>query len=83
MSGPIRRNVRLRKEYLYRKSLEGVEAEKYEKKRAIREALKEGKALPTELRGEQEVRLGHMGDPLELHLPSHEHTHHRRRRRTH
>eukprot|EP00618_Florenciella_parvula_P007572 CAMPEP_0119529184 /NCGR_PEP_ID=MMETSP1344-20130328/43227_1 /TAXON_ID=236787 /ORGANISM="Florenciella parvula, Strain CCMP2471" /LENGTH=274 /DNA_ID=CAMNT_0007568745 /DNA_START=170 /DNA_END=991 /DNA_ORIENTATION=- len=54
MSGPIRRNVRLRKEYLYRKSLEGVEAEKYEKKRAIREALKEGKALPTELRGEQE-----------------------------
>ena len=44
----IRKNARLRREYLYRKSLEGKEKELYEKKRRIREALQEGKALPTE-----------------------------------
>ncbi|CAM9155894.1 unnamed protein product [Heterosigma akashiwo] len=49
----VRRNVRLRKEYLYRKSLEGKEREIYEKKRAIKEALREGKPLPTELIGEE------------------------------
>ena len=42
-SGLLRRNARLRKEYLYRKSLEGKEAEQYEKKRKIRKALEEGK----------------------------------------
>ena len=35
----LRRNVRLRREYLYRKSLEGKERLLYEKKRKIREAL--------------------------------------------
>ena len=35
----IRRNARLRREYLYRKSLEGKEREEYERKRKIREAL--------------------------------------------
>lgn len=35
----LRRNARLRKEYLYRKSLEGKEKELYEKKRKIRQAL--------------------------------------------
>lgn len=35
----IRRNIRLRKEYLYRKSLEGKEKERYEKKQIVREAL--------------------------------------------
>lgn len=35
----LRRNARLRKEFLYRKSLEGKERELYEKKRKIREAL--------------------------------------------
>jgi U3 small nucleolar ribonucleoprotein protein IMP4 len=35
----LRRNARLRKEYLYRKSLEGKEKELYEKKRMIRQAL--------------------------------------------
>lgn len=34
-----RRNTRLRREYLYRKSLEGKEREIYEKRRKIREAL--------------------------------------------
>jgi len=45
--------VRLRKEYLYRKSLEGNEREAYEKKRRIQRALAEGKPLPTELREEE------------------------------
>ncbi|KAG5382815.1 hypothetical protein IGI04_034285 [Brassica rapa subsp. trilocularis] len=49
----LRRNVRLRKEYLYRKNLEGNEREIYEKKRKIREALQEGKPIPTELRNEE------------------------------
>jgi hypothetical protein len=48
-----RRNIRLRREYLYRKSLEGDEKEKYEKKRQLRQAIEEGKALPTELRKEE------------------------------
>jgi len=39
-SGMIRRNARLRKEYIYRKSLEGTEREVYEKKRKIKDALK-------------------------------------------
>lgn len=47
-----RRVSRLRREYLYRKSLQGAQKEEYEKKRAIREALQEGKPLPTELRKE-------------------------------
>ncbi|XP_074582296.1 uncharacterized protein LOC141838656 [Curcuma longa] len=49
----LRRNTRLRREYLYRKSLEGKEREFYEKKRKIREALEEGKPIPTELRNEE------------------------------
>ncbi|KFK38028.1 hypothetical protein AALP_AA3G060800 [Arabis alpina] len=49
----LRRNVRLRKEYLYRKNLEGEERVLYEKKRKIREALQEGKPIPTELRNEE------------------------------
>lgn len=35
----LRRNIRLRREYLYRKSLEGKERLLYEKKRKIKEAL--------------------------------------------
>jgi len=46
----VRRNVRERKEYLYRRSLKGKESVEYERKRAIKEALKEGKPIPTELR---------------------------------
>jgi U3 small nucleolar ribonucleoprotein protein IMP4 len=47
-----RRTSRLRREYLYRKSLEGSQREEYEKKRAIREALQEGKPIPSGLRKE-------------------------------
>ncbi|KAF0901242.1 hypothetical protein E2562_038821, partial [Oryza meyeriana var. granulata] len=39
--------------YLYRKSLEGKERQHYEKKRRLREALEEGKPIPTELRNEE------------------------------
>ncbi|XP_039020014.1 U3 small nucleolar ribonucleoprotein protein IMP4-like isoform X2 [Hibiscus syriacus] len=49
----LRRNIRLRREYLYRKSLEGKERLFYEKKRKIKEALDEGKPIPTELRNEE------------------------------
>ncbi len=35
----LKRNARLRREYLYRKSLEGKERVAYERKRKIREAL--------------------------------------------
>merc|ERR1719234_572037 len=49
----IRRNVRLRREYIYRKSLEVKEKAQYERKRKIRQALDEGKPIPTELRNEE------------------------------
>lgn len=45
-----RRQTRLRREYLYRKSLEGREKAAYEQKRLVREALAAGKPLPTEVR---------------------------------
>lgn len=45
-----RRQTRIRREYLYRKSLEGREKASYEQKRLIRSALATGKKLPTELR---------------------------------
>jgi U3 small nucleolar ribonucleoprotein protein IMP4 len=41
----LRRNARLRKEYLYRKSLEGKEKATYERKRAVRKAL-DGECAP-------------------------------------
>ena len=49
----IRRNYRMRREYLYTKSLEGAERALFEKKRRIRQALEEGKPIPTELRNEE------------------------------
>lgn len=51
----VRRNARLRREYLYKKSLSSSQAESYAKKEKVRTALAEGKALPTELRGEAEA----------------------------
>merc|ERR1712137_256883 len=50
----IRRYARQRREYLYRKSLEGREKEQYEKKQKLRRALAEGKPIPNELRDEAE-----------------------------
>ncbi|KAL3797907.1 hypothetical protein ACHAW5_009974 [Stephanodiscus triporus] len=49
-SASRRRSARLRREYLYRKSLASTESSSYEAKRRIRDALSQGKALPTELR---------------------------------
>lgn len=49
----IRRNARLRREYLYRKSLEGKEKALYEHKLKVKEAIAEGKAIPTEMRNEE------------------------------
>jgi len=46
----VRRNVRERKEYIYRRSLKGVAAQEYEKKRAIKRSLELGVPVPTELR---------------------------------
>ncbi|CAE7613672.1 imp4 [Symbiodinium natans] len=50
----LRRNARLRKEYLYKKApaLEDKEATTFDKKRKLQEALESQKPIPTELRGE-------------------------------
>mmetsp|Transcript_23105 Transcript_23105/g.66203 ORF Transcript_23105/g.66203 Transcript_23105/m.66203 type:complete len:376 (+) Transcript_23105:149-1276(+) len=47
----LRRNVRLRKEYLYRKSIEDKERAVSDRKRKLKDALEGGKSIPTELRG--------------------------------
>lgn len=49
----LRRNARLRKEYLYRKSLEGKEKAAYERKLKIKQALEDGRPIPTELRKDE------------------------------
>ncbi|XP_047122431.1 U3 small nucleolar ribonucleoprotein protein IMP4 isoform X1 [Hydra vulgaris] len=49
----LRREVRLRKEYLYRKSLEDQRKTIYEKKQKLKLALDEGKVIPTELRKDE------------------------------
>uniref|UniRef100_A0A7S1GC65 Brix domain-containing protein n=1 Tax=Bicosoecida sp. CB-2014 TaxID=1486930 RepID=A0A7S1GC65_9STRA len=49
----LRRGIRQRKEYLYRRGLEGEARSKYEAKQAVREALRDGRPIPTELRGQE------------------------------
>jgi len=51
----IRRVTRERREFLYRKSLQGKERALYEKKRKLKQALAEGKPIPTELRKEEAI----------------------------
>lgn len=46
----LRRQARLRREYLYRKSLEGKARADYEHRLQVRQALAEGRPIPTELR---------------------------------
>ncbi|KAL1935914.1 hypothetical protein VTP01DRAFT_48 [Rhizomucor pusillus] len=46
----IRRNTRLRREYLYKKSLEAKERATFERKQQIKRAIEEGKEIPSELR---------------------------------
>uniref|UniRef100_A0A7S1FDJ4 Brix domain-containing protein n=1 Tax=Noctiluca scintillans TaxID=2966 RepID=A0A7S1FDJ4_NOCSC len=48
----IRRNARLRKEYLYQKALEDKEAVTFDKKRKLQDALDKNKPIPTELKSE-------------------------------
>ncbi|PVU97097.1 hypothetical protein BB559_002147 [Furculomyces boomerangus] len=53
----LRRQNRLRREYLYKKSLEDKERQTYEKKQRLKEALKDGRPIPTELKKDSEVLL--------------------------
>ena len=46
----LRRQARERRQYIYAKSLEAQERQTYERKQQIKDALAQGKALPTELR---------------------------------
>lgn len=45
----------MRKEYIYRKSLQGKDAAIYEDKQRMREALRDGTPLPTELRSNEAI----------------------------
>eukprot|EP00917_Polyrhabdina_sp_WS-2016_P026887 GHVP01057562.1.p1 GENE.GHVP01057562.1~~GHVP01057562.1.p1 ORF type:complete len:311 (+),score=44.75 GHVP01057562.1:20-952(+) len=54
----LRESVRQRREYLYRKNLEKRHKEVKEKKEQLRQALEEGKQIPTELRAEHELLVG-------------------------
>ncbi|KAI5681279.1 hypothetical protein M9H77_02506 [Catharanthus roseus] len=49
----LRRSIRLRREYLYGKILEGKERLLYKEKGKIRQAVEEGKPIPTELRNKE------------------------------
>jgi U3 small nucleolar ribonucleoprotein protein IMP4 len=53
-----KRDVRLRREYLYRKSLEAKEHALAENKKKLKAAIAAGKSIPTELRSD-EKRLRH------------------------
>ena len=55
----LRKNIRLRKEYLYKKSKESQENAMYEKKRKIREALENKKRIPTEIKKDEKEKLMH------------------------
>ncbi|KAJ3340051.1 snoRNA-binding rRNA-processing protein imp4 [Gonapodya sp. JEL0774] len=46
----IRRQTRLRREYLYRKALEDKEKAIFDRKRRLREAISDGKRLPADLK---------------------------------
>jgi len=54
----MRRNTRLRREYLYRKQNETNDRVSFEKKKKLRQAIEAGKPIPTELRAE-EAELRH------------------------
>mmetsp|Transcript_16782 Transcript_16782/g.56372 ORF Transcript_16782/g.56372 Transcript_16782/m.56372 type:complete len:287 (-) Transcript_16782:47-907(-) len=64
-----RRDVRLRREYLYRKSLEAKEQALLERKRQLKRALEEDKPLPTELRKDaRELQNSVALDDPDLHV---------------
>ncbi|OMJ12358.1 U3 small nucleolar ribonucleoprotein IMP4 [Smittium culicis] len=50
----LRKQNRLRREYLYKKNLEDKDLATYEKKQKIKEALKDGRPIPTEFKKDSE-----------------------------
>ena len=48
----LRRQARQRREYLHLKAAESKEHATYDRKRKVKEAIEQGKALPTELRAD-------------------------------
>jgi U3 small nucleolar ribonucleoprotein protein IMP4 len=69
----IRREIRLRKDFLYRKQVDAQQTIRNDKKRKIKSALEEGKALPTELifearqlQHESELDLDQTDEPAEI-----------------
>ncbi|CCM04812.1 uncharacterized protein FIBRA_07005 [Fibroporia radiculosa] len=51
----IRRQIRERRQYIYAKSLEAQERQTYERKQKLKDALADGRSLPTELRKDAET----------------------------
>ena len=69
----IRREIRLRKDFLYRKQVDAQQTIRNEKKRKIKSAIEEGKSLPTELifearqlQHESELDLNQTDEPAEI-----------------
>ena len=50
-----RRQARQRREYLFQKGTEAKEHATFDRKRKVREAIEQGKAIPTELRAEADA----------------------------
>lgn len=48
----VRRQIRLRKEFLYKKQIETQQSIRDDKKRKLKDAIDEGKSIPTEILGE-------------------------------
>lgn len=69
----MRRTARLRREYVYKKSLEGKEREDFEKKEVVRSALATGMPLPGDLREEAVAikRASDLDDERTAQLRSH------------
>ena len=61
----IRREIRLRKEFLHRKQVDVNEMIKLEKKRKIKGAIDQGKAVPTELMNEARELKHEMENDIE------------------
>ena len=69
----VRREIRLRKDFLYRKQVDAEQTIRNEKKRKIRSAIDDGKALPTELifearqlQHESELDVNQTDEPAEI-----------------
>jgi len=56
----LRRNARLRREYLFKKGAESRDRATADRKKKVKDALDSGKAVPTELRNEADALRGEM-----------------------